>query len=98
MLTFDSGLLDICFVHGVLQAKDKEVVLIVAGGAHINNVCELLQTNGYKSIYNTPAAYIREHNLNGCIGSRIIDENYCIKPEAVDLHPIDKYIDVIPTN
>jgi len=97
LLTFDSGLLDMSFVHGVLQAHDKNIIVIIAGGAHISNVCELLEKNGYKRIYNTPVAYIQEHNLNGCIGSRIIDENYCVKPQAVDLHAIDQFIDTTPS-
>ena len=98
LLTFDSGLLDMNFVHGVLQARDKNIIVIIAGGAHVNNVCELLEKNGYKRVYNTPVAYVQDHNLNSCIGSRIIDENYCVKPQAVDLHAIDQFIDTTPTN
>lgn len=92
LLTFDSGLLDISFVHKVLQAHDKNIILIVAGGAHIEKVCEVLEKNGYKRIHSTPTSYVQEHNLTGCIGSRIIDENYCIKPQAVDLHELDQFI------
>jgi hypothetical protein len=98
LLTFDSGLLDMSFVHAIVQAHDKKIILLVAGGAHINNVCELLEKIGYKRIYNTPVAYIKEHNLNGCIGSRIIDENYCVKPEAVNLDEVNQFIDLKPTN
>lgn len=94
LLTFDSELLDMKFIHGIVQAQDKKIILLVAGGAHVNKVCELLEKIGYKKIYNTPVAYIKEHNLNGCIGSRIIDENYCVKPEAVDLDVIHTFIDL----
>jgi rhodanese-related sulfurtransferase len=93
LLTFDSGLLDTSFVHAVLQSHDKDIILIVAGGAHINNVCELLEKNGYRRIYNTPVGYFQERNLDGCIGSRIIDENYCVKPKATDLRALDKFIE-----
>jgi hypothetical protein len=92
LLTFDSSLLDMNFVHAILQASDKQIILIVAGGAHINNVCELLEKIGYKRVYNTPVSYVQEHNLNECIGSRIIDETYCVKPEATDLKTIDQFI------
>ncbi len=98
LLTFDSGLLDMNFVHGVLQARDKNIILIIAGGAHINNVCEILEKIGYKRIYNTPVAYVQERNLSGCIGSRIIDENYCVKPQAANLDEINKFIDLKTTN
>lgn len=98
LLTFDSGLLDTSFVHAVLQAHDKDIIAIIAGGAHINNVCEVLEKNGYKRIHNTPVAYVQDHNLTSCIGSRIIDENYCVKPQAVDLHAIDQFIDTTSKN
>jgi len=98
LLTFDSELMDMIFVNAVLQAKNKNIILIIAGGAHINNVCELLEKIGYKRIFNTPVSYVQEHNLNGCIGSRIIDENYCIKPQAVNLDQIDQFIPSLKVN
>lgn len=98
LLTFDSELLDMKFVHAIVQAQDKKIILVIAGGAHINKVSELLEKIGYKRIYNTPVAYIKEHNLNGCIGSRIINDNYCVKPQAVNLDEINQFIDLKPTN
>lgn len=93
LLTFDSSLLDIQFVHLVIQAQDKNIIVIIAGGAHITNVCELLQKIDYEHLYKSPLTYTHEHNLSGCIGSRIVDENYCVKPQAADLHEIDQFID-----
>lgn len=85
LLTFDNLLIDLDIVHTVLQARDKNVILIVAGGAHIKNSFALLERVGYKQMYKSSNSYTKEFNLERCLGSPIVGGKYCVKPEAVDL-------------
>lgn len=90
LLTFDSSLLDIKLTHAVVQAGDKDKVIAIAGGAHIARVCEILTTQGYRSIDSTKITFSREHDLQRCLGSHIVDGAFCVKPSPIDLAPFEK--------
>jgi hypothetical protein len=83
LLTFDSDLLNVLMVHYVQAAADKERVLAVAGGTHINHVVEMLKKLGYQEAYSTKPEYFREHNLEKCLGSNITDGAFCVRPHPV---------------
>jgi len=93
LLTFDSSLLDIKLVHSVMQAGDKDRVIAIAGGAHIARVSELLIAQGYAPMESTKITFAREHDLNKCLGSHIIEGAFCMKPEAIDLGILQKAIE-----
>lgn len=91
LLTFDSGLLDLKLVHQVVNT-DREKIIAIAGGSHISRVTEMLEKIGYETIYRTKPAYAREHNLNQCLGSTIVDDSYCMRPDPIELEPLDQFV------
>lgn len=88
LLTFDSNLLDAKMIHTALQVQDKHKVIAIAGGSHIVRVCEILEKMGYKSVGATNISYVKEHDLQRCLGSHIIDGSYCVKPQPVSLQKL----------
>jgi len=92
LLTFDSILLDVKLAHSVLTGLDYTTVVALAGGSHISRVSEMLQKSGYELAYTTNAQFLREHNLERCLGSHIIDGLFCMRPEPIKLDAIKKYL------
>lgn len=92
LLTFDSGLLDLKIVHSVMNAQDKQKSIAIAGGSHIGRVGELLEKFGYQHVKTTKVIFGREHNLQKCLGSHIIDGAFCMKPEPINLDFLDAVI------
>jgi hypothetical protein len=92
LLTFDSNVLDSKIVHSVLEARDKDKVIAIAGGAHIARACELLATQGYQPLDTTKITFAREHDLQKCLGSHIVDGAFCVKPAPIDLDRFEKAI------
>ncbi|MDR3551326.1 MAG: hypothetical protein P4L31_07975 [Candidatus Babeliales bacterium] len=90
LLTFDSALLDLRLAqmaHDGFNKRDKDVS--IAGGAHIGRTCDLLQIDGYQDVSTTKISYGREHDLQKCLGSNIIDGAFCVKPQPISLDFID---------
>lgn len=90
LLTFDSSLLDAKIAHGVMQARNKNKVIAIAGGAHIARVCQLLTAQGYSSTDSTKITFAREHDLQRCLGSHVVEGAFCVKPESIDLSLFEK--------
>lgn len=90
LLTFDSSLLDLKLTHAVMQARDKDKVIAIAGGAHIARVCDILSAQGYSAIESTKITFARENDLQKCLGSHIVDGAFCVKPSPIDLHLFEK--------
>ena len=92
LLTFDSSLLDLKMIHGVV-ASNKEKAVSIAGGSHITRVADALQKYmGYEVVCATPVEYSRENDVKKCLGSAIIDDNFCVRPQPIDLSILDMYI------
>jgi hypothetical protein len=90
LLTFDSCLLDIKIAHAAMQANNKDRMIAIAGGAHIARVCELLTTQGYTATDSTKITFAREHDLQKCLGSHVVEGAFCVKPEPIDLSLFEK--------
>lgn len=88
LLTFDSLLLDLKLVHSLAQNNNKEKIVVIAGGTHINRMAKMLQKIGYKKIKTNEVGYHQEHNLDRCVGSNIINGTHCIKPHSVEIVPV----------
>jgi hypothetical protein len=54
LLTFDSELLDHKILHQIVTAGDKETIIIIAGGSHCTNVCQILKKMGYEQANRKP--------------------------------------------
>jgi len=90
LLTFDSGLLDLSLAHIVTSAfGTQDKVIVIAGGAHIGRVSDLLQKVGYKDASTTKVTFARENDLRKCLGSNIIDGAFCVKPQPIALDFLD---------
>lgn len=85
LLTFDSALLDIRIVHSVLRSAHISKTMVIAGGAHINKAAELLEKAGYQQVNNTSVSFTKEHDLQRCLGSHIVDGAFCVKPQPIKL-------------
>lgn len=92
LCTFDSDLLDLKLVHAVINAEDKQYILAVAGGTHIKHACNLLRHAGFKPVFTTQINAIQEHNLSKCLGSHIVDNRFCVKPEPVDITLLSRFL------
>lgn len=90
LLTFDSSLLDLKLMHAVMQSQHKDKVIAIAGGAHIARVCQLLSSQGYNLVSGTKISFAREHDLQRCLGSHIVDGAFCVKPAPIDLKAFEK--------
>lgn len=92
LLTFDSGLLDLKLAHDVVNAQDKEKVVAIAGGSHIAKVSEVLEKVGYEKVHASKINYTNEYDLNRCLGSHIIENKYCVKPQPISLDFLSEYV------
>jgi len=90
LLTFDSWLLDLNMLHAIAQSKDKEMIILIAGGSHINRTCEILKQAGYISIEHSNVSNKREYDLSRCLGAQMVGDTFCIKPQAISTKLIDQ--------
>ena len=93
LLTFDSILLDLKLVHAIANMHDKRIVVVVAGGTHINRMNEALKHLGFKQDKSTSVSYKKEHDLEKCLGANVVDGSFCLKPQPVEiLSTMQKYV------
>jgi len=85
LLTFDSELLDCKFVHAIKQEKHKKYIILIAGGAHVKRVCDMLLLDGYAQHVSCQAKEECVFDKKRCEGKELVDNAYCIMPQAVDL-------------
>lgn len=91
LFTFDSALLDIKFMHAVLNTQ-KPNVFVFAGGAHVDRMSTMLQNIGYEVVHDSDVQVSQEFDLKKCIGSNIVDGAYCLKPEPIGLDFFDHFL------
>ena len=89
LLTFDSWLLDMNMLHAIAQSPGKELIILIAGGSHINRTCEILKQAGYESVSQSNVSNKREYDLSRCLGAQVTDDTFCIKPQAISTDLID---------
>lgn len=51
---FDSALLDINILHSIITSKNKSLILVIAGGSHIEQVKDILVNLGYTLQFSFP--------------------------------------------
>jgi|GEM_PF-823154 len=93
LLTFDSILLDLKLVHAVANMHDKQMIVVIAGGTHINRMNEALKNIGFTTQQASSISYKREHDLNKCLGASVIDGSFCVKPQPIEIiSTMQKYL------
>lgn len=93
LLTFDSMLLDMKMLHSVHTASQADRIIAFAGGTHITRVAQALKKMGYEEVYTSKSSYEKEHNLEKCTGSHIVEGSFCVRPQPVDAAILRKLTD-----
>lgn len=93
LLTFDSILLDLKLVHAISNMHDKKLIIVIAGGTHINRMNEALKTIGFTTDHASSVTYQKEANLSKCLGANVVEGSFCVKPQPVNiLATMQKYV------
>lgn len=87
---FDSALVDMNIMHAIAACSHDPLVLILAGGSHIEQVNGLLKRMGYKSVLKKSA--IAASKVKKVLNSDSFDVPSDIHPQPVDITIIDKFI------
>ncbi len=94
LFTFDSSLVDSKLIHMVVNEQHKHKVVALAGGAHINAVCQLLKNIGYESIYT--ASSVSDVPLS--MRTSVQSSGACAqeqRPLPIDMGFLRRYLDVV---
>jgi hypothetical protein len=91
MLMFDIPLFDALALHSIITARNYQKVVIFAGGTHIINLLEALKKVGYQEIFNSSVNYYTETDLSKCAPGSIYQNNFCLKPDPLDITVLDQY-------
>ena len=92
LLTFDSVLLDLRLLHDVVASENIPSYLAIAGGSHIIRVAKFLSKLGYEKVHGADPKFVKEFNLEKCLGSNIVDGQYCRRPKPVDINLISDFL------
>jgi len=92
LLTFDSILLDLQMTHSIINMQNKLNFLAIAGGSHIRRVAQLLTKFGYEPVRRTRPLFVREYNINKCLGGHIVQGKYCRRPKPIDIKAIADFL------
>lgn len=89
LCTFDSELVDSKLIHSIVGISDKPYILIFAGGAHINNVFDVLGRIGYHHEYSSSIVFGGgiKHSLQ--VQAK---KGSCSRPRAVDIRIVEKFM------
>jgi len=92
LLTFDGSLLEMQLLHAILGYKDKEVVVVFAGGTHCSVVADLLGQFGYRPQQRTQTRIAYEKDAKKCDASWAMQGNVFLKPVVVDLALLERFL------
>ena len=84
---FDSALIDINIMHSIARC-DRSLILVVAGGSHIEKVSKLLQKMGYQSLFTTPDS--SSPQLIKASQASSTSSQTC--PQPIDISVLDRFI------
>jgi len=92
LCVFDSPLLDMHMMHSIARSQDKKIIFVVAGGSHVEKVCNYLTHMGYENVAiagDNAAVYSL---LKNTLGSGQQIKKAVVRPEPVDLKVLDVFI------
>ena len=87
---FDSALVDMNIMHAIAACSHDPLILILAGGSHIEQVNLLLKRMGYTSVLKKSA--IAAPKVKKVLNSDSADVPSDIHPQPVDITIIDRFI------
>ena len=87
---FDSPLIDIKIMHSILSSPDKSMIIVAAGGSHIEKMNEFLASMGYKKII-VPKSFYHHTNIDTTVSARNKKDMHA-RPPAVNLKVLDEIV------
>jgi hypothetical protein len=87
---FDSALIDMNIMHAIAASPETSFIVVVAGGAHIEQMGAMLRRIGYESVFKSlqPSSPTIKKVLNSDSASASSD----IHPQPIDISIIDRFI------
>jgi hypothetical protein len=85
---FDSALIDMNIMHSIARS-DTEIIFVVAGGSHIEQVHAMLQKMGHTSLLKT--AVVTAPTVKKVLNSDSTDISAETHPEPIDVAIIEQY-------
>jgi hypothetical protein len=92
MCIFDSPIIDMKILHSIVSSPDKSVIVVAAGGSHIEKVNTLLAMLGYKNIVAPAGDFLKYHAVESALGSEVKKADSLATPPALDMHVLDQFI------
>jgi len=89
---FDSPIIDMKILHSIVSSPDKSVIVVAAGGSHIEKVNTLLAMLGYKKIVAPSGDFLKYHAVESALGSEGKKTDSLATPPALDMHILDQFI------
>lgn len=96
LLTFDSELVDLLILKGIVSRLNTPYLFVIAGGAHTARVTSLLSRYGYELLETVQGRTRSQFDLSQCVGACVINGTHCQQPEPVSLDVIKKYFGTTP--
>lgn len=91
LCVFDSSLVDMKIIHSIVKSPDKSVIVVAAGGSHIEKMSENLAGIGYKKILLKFPQKMADDVL--VVKSSLASENKrsAGEPPAIDMRILDEF-------
>lgn len=87
---FDSAVLDMKILHSLVTSPEKQVIIIIAGGSHIETIRETLVRIGYEKIMGFADSAVK--HVETALGSESSTKKIDTAPPALDMHLLDQFI------
>lgn len=89
---FDSPIIDMKILHSIVSSPDKSVIVVAAGGSHIEKVSALLAVLGYKKVVAPAGEFLKCHAVESALGSESKKADSLATPPALDMHILDQFV------
>jgi len=88
---FDSPLIDIKIMHSIVSSPDKKIIIVAAGGSHIEKINSMLASLGYKKIITPTVTSHKYQHIDNALSSGN-KNNKQSRPQAINLTILDQFI------
>jgi len=94
LCVFDSPLIDLKILHSIVSCQDKPIIIVAAGGSHIEKMNSFLQSIGYQKVaIPSTSAHIQQNVYNMLAsGKRKNSSNRYNKPSAINLDVLEHFL------
>lgn len=88
---FDSALIDMNIMHAIAKYSQEQLILVIAGGSHIEQVSSMLERMGYQVLLKTPSC-CENSGLKKVLNSENTTSASDTHPKPIDLGIIKAFI------